>query len=166
MRYFFVIAATGLIVIAFTGKTTANGCFSKEKCYVNTGRFEEGKDCAPSDSTNRTIERLAKTAEDETYGFSPEHPVKVGSGPDGGPANQRRYLELLRDAKGKPIKYKRIASCCPYPSENGLAGFAMVDKYEIEYTNGKGKKKKALVYLSFYDYEEPKILYGFKTVEE
>ena len=37
-------------------------------------------------------------------------------------------------------------------------------QYEITYLNEKGKAKKATVYISMYDYEEPQILYGFKTV--
>lgn len=124
----------------------------------------------PNDTIKRTdiriIYRLKKMAKDSTYGFSPENPVKVGSGPHGGAGNQRRYLSLLRDAKGASVKYKRLRSCCSYPSENGLSGIAMVDEYEIIYLNDLGRKEKALVYISYYDYEDPQILYGFKTVEK
>lgn len=112
-----------------------------------------------------TINKLAKTADNDKYGFTPEYPVKVGTGPQGGPANNKAYLNLLRDAKGEPVEFKRIGSCCPYESKNGFMGMAMVDHYEITYKNEKGKKKKADVYISFYDYEEPMILFGFKTVE-
>jgi hypothetical protein len=112
-----------------------------------------------------TISKLVNTAPDESYGFSEKSPVKVGTGPNGGPANQRQYLELLRDAKGQRIKYERVASCCAYESENGLFGMAMVDRYEITYLNAKGKKCKTYVYLSFYDYEEPMILFGFTTIQ-
>lgn len=125
---------------------------------------ETAKDSSGTRATY-TIRKLTKTAPDDSYGFSPENPVLVGTGPNGGPANQRRYLDLLRDAQGKPIKYTRVASCCPYDSENGLFGVAMVDKYEITYLNQKGRKKKAFVYISFYDYEEPMILFGFQTIK-
>ncbi len=110
-----------------------------------------------------SIKKLSKTAEDEKYGFTPENPVKVGTGPKGGPANQKAYLDLLRDVKGNPVSYKRISSCCQYQSPNGFLGMAMLDKYEITYKNEKGKKKKATIYLTFYDYDEPMILFGFKT---
>lgn len=111
-----------------------------------------------------SILRLTKTADNDKYGFTQENPVKVGTGPESGPANERAYLDLLRDAQGKPIKYQRLSSCCAHASEYGPFGMALLDVYEITYLNEKGKKKKALVYISFYDYEEPKILYGFKTV--
>lgn len=111
-----------------------------------------------------SILRLTKTATDGKYGFSEDNPVKVGTGAEGGPANQRAYLHLLRDAQGKPIKYKRIKSCCPHKSEHGFMGTALLDQYEIIYLNEKKKEKKAIVYISFYDYEEPQILHGFKTI--
>ena len=88
----------------------------------------------------------------------------VGTGPNGGPANQETYLELLRDIKGKPIKYIRIRSCCDYESENGFFGMAKLDQYEITYLNEKGEEQKVAVYISFYDYEEPLIIFGFKTI--
>jgi tetratricopeptide (TPR) repeat protein len=111
------------------------------------------------------ILRLTKTADNRKYGFTENNPVKVGTGTEGGPANERAYLSLLRDAQGKAIKYERIASCCSYKSEYGFMGMAMLDKYEITYFDEKGKVVKETVYLSFYDYEEPLILYGFKTVK-
>lgn len=110
------------------------------------------------------ILRLTKTATDKKYGFSKENPVKVGKGPSGGPANQRAYLNLLRDAKGKRLEYYRNGSCCAYESENGFMGYALLDVYVITYHDEKGKEKQANVYISLYDYEEPMILHGFKTV--
>jgi tetratricopeptide (TPR) repeat protein len=107
---------------------------------------------------------LKETASTAKYGFTSEDPVKVGNGPDGGPGNQKTYLNLLRDAQGKPLKYQRLGGCCPYPSPNGFMGSAMVDKYEITYKDAKGTVQKKVVYISFYDYETPKILQGFKTV--
>ncbi|MEI2740657.1 MAG: tetratricopeptide repeat protein [Chitinophagaceae bacterium] len=111
-----------------------------------------------------TILRLTKTAPSDKYGFTQEDPVKAGTGPFGGPANQRAYLELLRDTKGNPVKYERLGSCCQYKSENGLMGYAMLDKYKITYTDADGNPATAVIYISFYDYEEPMILTGFKTI--
>ncbi len=120
------------------------------------------------DTTKRitySILRLTKTADNNKYGFTSDNPIKVGSGPDGGPANNRAYLDLLRDGMGKPITYERKGSCCAYQSKNALiGGIALLDHYEITYLNENGIKKTASVYISFYDYEEPQILFGFKTI--
>jgi tetratricopeptide (TPR) repeat protein len=109
------------------------------------------------------IESLAPNA-DRQYGFNKDNPVKVGTGLQGGPANQEAYLELLRDSNGKKIQYERTGSCCHYETENGLMGMGALDMYEIKYSEPNGKLKRAVIYITFYDYEEPKILYGFKSV--
>ncbi len=127
-------------------------------------KVEKCNDTTQSTIPTNSILRLTKSANNDKYGFTQENPIKVGTGTEGGPANQRAYLNLLRDAQGKPIKYERLSSCCSYKSEYGFMGMAMLDKYEITYLNEKGKEKKAIVYISFYDYDEPQILYGFKTI--
>jgi tetratricopeptide (TPR) repeat protein len=117
------------------------------------------------DTSIHSIMRLTRTADSDAYGFTPEHPVRVGRGPESGPNNIRTYLELLRDAKGKPLKYERIGTCCPYRSDHALFGKdALEEKYEITYTADSGIERKAFVYLTFFDYEEPLILVGMKTV--
>lgn len=119
-----------------------------------------------SDFPIHSILRLEKTAKNKTYGFTEKNPVMVGTGTEGGPANQRAYLDLLRDEQGQPVTYERLGSCCPYKSEHGyIGGMGMLDQYEITYLNERGVEKKAVVYISFYDYEEPLVLHGFKTVK-
>lgn len=109
------------------------------------------------------ITQLTEKAESDKYGLTGAFPVKVGRGAKGGPSNQRAYLDLLRDEQGNPVEYKRVGgACCPYKSENATLGnYALVDTYEVSYKNKKGKNKKVLIYISFYDYENPKIPVGF-----
>jgi tetratricopeptide (TPR) repeat protein len=109
---------------------------------------------------------LEKMSGDRLYGFTSEHPVKIGNGPDGGPANERAYLELLRDAMGKPVRYERLNSCCGYKSFNAPKGMALLDRYQITFTNAEGEQKTVFVYFSFYDYDSPEILFGFNTVPQ
>ncbi len=127
-------------------------------------KVDRCNDTTTSSIPVNAVLRLTKTSTDKTYGFTEGNPLKVGTGPESGPANQRMYLDLLRDAQGKPIRYKRIQSCCPYTSEHGFMGTALLDQYEISYFDAKKKLRTAIVYISFYDYEEPQILMGFKTV--
>jgi tetratricopeptide (TPR) repeat protein len=157
----------GLVYEMLGKKDSACIDFNKAKELGNKNAQKKVDKC--NDTTNTTtptnsILRLTKTADNDQYGYTQENPIKVGSGPDGGPANQRAYLNLLRDAQGKSIKYERLGSCCPYKSENGLMGSAMLDKYEITFINEKDKETTIIVYMSFYDYEEPMVIYGFKTV--
>jgi hypothetical protein len=101
----------------------------------------------------------------ELYGFIPERPIKVGGAYINGVANQKKYLEALRDAQGNAVSYERKGSCCAYPSENGFEGQALLDRYEVKYRDANNKKQKAILYISFYDYEEPKTVKGFTLVQ-
>lgn len=129
-------------------------------------KIEKCKDTTKLKVPINVILRLTKTASNSNYGFTEENPVKVGTGPNGGAANQKAYFKLLRDSKGKQIKFERLGSCCFYKTENGIAGMGMLDQYEITYLNEDGIENKAVVYITFYDYEEPKILFGFKTIRQ
>lgn len=110
-----------------------------------------------------TYQVLTDKSSDKSYGYEQRNPIKVGHR---NPAAQRAYLELLRDAKGKPVKYERKGSDGRYPSENGFMGWASIDVYEVQFRNARGKKETATLYISFYDYEEPRIPVGFFSVED
>lgn len=127
-------------------------------------KAEKCKDTSTTGKSYPMI-RLQKTSEDPTYGFSQANPIKVGKDDEGGPGNSYRYLELLRDALGKPVKFYRSGSCCPYPSENGFNGTALLDNYVLTYFDADGRKKTTSVFITFYEYEEPKIISGFKTID-
>lgn len=122
------------------------------------------KTVEPTKAVNE-ITQLTKMADSDRYGLTGEFPVKVGKGAKGGPYNQRAYLELLRDGQGNPVEFKRVGGgCCPYKSKNALFGdYALVDSYEVVYKDKEGKKKKVVIYISFYDYEEPMIPVGFQA---
>lgn len=157
----------GLIYEMLSKKDSACIDFNKAVEFGMKSGQKKVDNCNDTTKSNLIVHpilRLTKTADSKKYGFTSDLPLKTGLGPDGGPANQRAYLNLLRDAKGKSIKYERLGSCCAYKSENAIFGMSLLDKYEITYLDSKGKEQKDIVYISFDDYEEPQILYGFKTV--
>jgi tetratricopeptide (TPR) repeat protein len=118
--------------------------------------------CKYCDSTSATIQRyllksLTTPASDDTYGFSEKNPVKIGM-----PVQREKlYLSMLRDSKGEALNYKRMGSCCAYRNTRSTFGMALCDRYELE-VDGKIKS----LYISVYDYEEPKIPQGLQSVSE
>ncbi|HPI12844.1 MAG TPA: hypothetical protein PLK63_17495 [Catalimonadaceae bacterium] len=110
------------------------------------------------------LARLTLVSDDDTYGRTQKNPVKVGKDANGGPGNAYRYLGWLRDLNGKPVKFHRTGSCCMYETENGMNGHGLLDTYEIIYNDPSDQKKTDLVFITFYDFEEPKILKGFTTI--
>lgn len=114
------------------------------------------------DSNSVTMQRyLLKTltthAPDDSYGYSEKNPIKIGISVQ----RERTYLSMLRDNKGEPLNYKRTGSCCAYRNTRSAFGMALCDRYEAVIDG----KVKAL-YISFYDYEEPKIPQGLQSVSE
>lgn len=113
------------------------------------------------------IEQLIQNDNDKTYGFTATNPVKVGRNESyGGAFNEHRYLQLLRDEHGDRIIFKRVGTCCAYKSENGFLGNASINQYEINYRDKQGNSKTRLVYISHYDYDQPKLLFGFKSTNQ
>ena len=53
-----------------------------------------------------------------------------------------------------------------YPSENGMMGMAGVDGYQISYKDGAENEKDTILYISFYDYVQPKIPVGFYSIQD
>lgn len=148
-------------------KRSACEDFARASALGNKRAKEKEKECGDTVNTRSfSILYLEKVSVDKSYGFSSGNPVKVGPGPDGGPANEQTYLNLLRDAKGEPVEYQRTGSCCGYASEHGFLGTALLDIYDVTYLNAKGKKETKQVYISMYDYEAPAILQGFGTVKK
>lgn len=106
-------------------------------------------------SKYQPFNNISEYSNNKKYGLSAKYPVKVG---ENSAKNQRKYLASLAGPNGEELTFHRRGSCCPYKSENGLFGSAMVDVYEVTY---KGLKKPILVYISFYDYEPLFIPEGF-----
>ena len=135
---------------------------------LKTKEFTVVNDCFQNEYNEKIGhygQTLTSFSDNDNYGFTQEQPIKVGNGPNGAPANERAYLDLLRDGQGKPISYYREGSCCAHESKNGFNGMAMLDIYVINYYNENGIKETAKVYISMYDYEEPLIIKGFQTVK-
>lgn len=110
-----------------------------------------------SSSTNLS-ESSSNQSVDSAYGFTEKKPIKVGGG-EGGPANERKYLNSLIGPNGETVTYSRIGSCCSFNTKNSPFGGGMLDKYAVTY---KGKKDTVVLYLNMYDKGKLLAPVGFK----
>lgn len=95
---------------------------------------------------------------DATYGYSESNPIMVGE-KNGGPKDERRFLDALRGPGGQRVTYKRLGSCCLFKTPNALIGDAvLLDRFEVTY---EGLATPVILYLDMYDYEQPKLPVGF-----
>lgn len=122
--------------------------------------------CNLADKTAYEVNALSKVATEKDYGYQPSNPIKVGKDENGRDSNIDAYFKLLRSPTGKKLTFHRTGSCCPYPSENGINGKALLYKYQIDYDGRSGKKDPIYLYITYYDYETPKVPVGFQTEHE
>ena len=97
---------------------------------------------------------------DPTYGFTAENPIMVGGGLSEGALNQRRFLNALAGPNGERIYFRRLGSCCPFHSENGISenNIGLLDMYKITY---QGLETPIILYINMYDSDVLKVPVGF-----
>jgi hypothetical protein len=60
---------------------------------------------------------LTEEAHDPEYGYTPEHPVKVGGFFEtSSHRNQHLFLRQLAGPRGEKLTFQRVGSCCPFSS--------------------------------------------------
>lgn len=103
---------------------------------------------------------LTSVSTDDSYGYSKENPIKVGSGSGatGGPAAEQAFLNALKGPNGETISYVRRGSCCAFKTKNGFMGTGFLDIYEITY---EGRSEPITLYLNMYDAGEAVAPKGF-----
>lgn len=86
---------------------------------------------------------------DKKYGYDPDYPVNVfyrSAKYDS--INQLRYLNALAGPKGEILTYKKVETCCPYPTKKNEMGAGFLDVYEITW---KGNQSIIKLYLNSYE---------------
>jgi hypothetical protein len=87
-------------------------------------------------------------ADDDTYGYTTDNPIRVG----GGPGNQRRFLSMLAGPAGEEL------SCSRFGSFKCEGKRKLMDGYQISWGPAGGK---ALLFFDMYTCDDPKAPVGF-----
>ena len=92
---------------------------------------------------------ITEYSQDAKYGYDPDYPVNVfyKNSKDEN-LNAQRYLNALAGPKGEKIFYKKLESCCPFPSKRTEMGAGFLDVYEITWV---GLQKPLKLYLNIYE---------------
>jgi hypothetical protein len=62
--------------------------------------------------------------------------------------NQQRFLNALAGPNGEKITYKKIESCCPFPTKKSEMGAGFLDIYELTW---EGQTAPVKLYLNIYE---------------
>lgn len=102
----------------------------------------------PQLSKNNTFV-ITAFSNDKKYGYNKDYPINIFYGSTKNETiNPQRFLNALAGPKGEVITYKKLESCCPFPSKNSEMGAGFLDVYEIKW---EGQKKPILLYLNSYE---------------
>jgi hypothetical protein len=108
---------------------------------------------ATPDVPNLTAESSrCPISDDEKYGFTAEHPIKVDGGVREGPPRERRYLDALRGPAGEGLRYRRLGSAM------GPDKQTILDMYEVTHD---GIDAPVRLYLDEYHSGDLKAPKGF-----
>ena len=146
MKKAFILLSTSLLFISCGG--------AKKSSASIAGYGSPNVDQVLLDDQTFKIEIYS---EDQSYGYTKENPVMVGS-KNGGPKNERRFLNALTGPNGEALEYTRVGSCCQFQTKNGLFGDAgLLDIYEVSY---EGLEEKMTIYINMYDSDTLKVPVG------
>ena len=88
-------------------------------------------------------------AEDKNYGYEADYPINLGVINENAEATFVAYFfKGLAGAKSENVIYKKIETCCPFPSTNSNMGVGLLSLYEF---NFEGSDKKNVLYFNIYE---------------
>lgn len=97
---------------------------------------------------------ITEYATDNKYGYDQDYPINIGfiheKQED---INIEYYFNGLEGPNGEKISYKKLDTCCPFPSKNSLMGAGTIGIYEVSF---EGSSKKITLYFNIF--EKGKIL--------
>ncbi|WP_298223573.1 2-dehydro-3-deoxyphosphooctonate aldolase [Flavobacterium sp.] len=90
---------------------------------------------------------ITEFSKDPKYGYDKDYPINVfyKNAKDEN-INQQRYLNALAGPKGEKITYKKIETCCPFPTKNTEMGVGLLDVYEITW---EGQREPVRLHLNY-----------------
>lgn len=149
------------IVLALVLVMIINACVSQKAAKGINARSGDTRTGEVEFINNQTY-KLIVYADDKTYGYDKNNPIKVGGvKEDSGPLNERRYLNALLGPNGEQVHYYRAGSCCAFKTPNGfIDNTGLLDQYKVYW---EGSQDTLSLYLNMYDKGDLKVPVGFKA---
>jgi hypothetical protein len=88
-------------------------------------------------------------SKDKKYGYDADYPINIFyRNTLNDTVNQQRFLNALAGPKGEKISFKKLESCCPFPTKRTDLGAGFLDVYELKWESQKNPIK---LYLNIYE---------------
>jgi hypothetical protein len=102
----------------------------------------------PQISGNNTF-LITEYSKNAKYGYNKDYPINIFyRNTRDESINQGRFLNALAGPKGEEITFKKLESCCPFPTKRSEMGAGFLDVYEVTW---QGQKKPIILYINIYE---------------
>lgn len=92
---------------------------------------------------------IHEVSPDKKYGYDPDYPVNLFySSATNDTLNVVRFFNSITGPKGETLQYRRVSTCCPFPTQRHPMGAGLIDLYEVQY---EGLKQPITLYLNIYE---------------
>lgn len=92
---------------------------------------------------------ITEYSKDFKYGYDKNYPINIGFDNEKyGDRSIGYFFSALTGLNGEKITYKKIDSCCPFPTKRNVMGGGILDIYEITF---EGNDKKIQLYINVID---------------
>jgi hypothetical protein len=104
---------------------------------------------------------ITEMSPEAKYGYDKDYPINIFfRSTVNDTINQERFLKALAGPQGEKLFYKKIESCCPFPTSKSDIGAGLLDVYQV---NWLGCPKPLLLYFNLYDKGKLYIPQGLTT---
>ncbi|HEX9980352.1 MAG TPA: 2-dehydro-3-deoxyphosphooctonate aldolase [Flavobacterium sp.] len=102
---------------------------------------------------------ITEYSTDPRYGYDPDYPINIFfKNTKDDAINQQRFLNALAGPKGEKVFFKRLESCCPFPTKRSEMGAGFLDVYEITWV---GLSRPIRLYMNIYEKGRLMVPMGF-----
>lgn len=97
---------------------------------------------------------ITEYATDSKYAYDQDYPINIGNIRENQEdINIAYYFNGIEGPNGEKISFKKVDTCCPFPTKNNTMGAGTIGIYEVTF---EGSNKKTTLYFNIY--EKGKIL--------
>lgn len=124
--------------------------FVSISCISTKSTLKNVDDTAPTlRLNNNNAFVVTQYSKDKRYGYNKDYPINVFyQNTRNDSINQQRFLNALVGPKGETITFKKLQSCCPFPSKKTDMGAGFLDVYELSW---QGLKTPITLYFNIYE---------------
>lgn len=132
--------------------------FLLASCVSTKNTIKNIDESAPAPKVSGDAFVITEFSKDPKYGYDPDYPVNVFYKTSKNETiNAERYLRALSGPNGEKLFFKKVDSCCPFPTVHSDMGAGFVDIYELSWV---GQKKRLRLYINVYSKGEIKVPMG------